>query len=287
MFSVELDIYSGRRNPSWVLDAVEGSELIERLRAEPALIAAVDDPSLGLGYRGYIVSALADGGRWQRAGLPPRFRLIAKGGVDVEASASWLLGTREMELGESTERAAQDAIARSASAGAASEGDPPIARPSAPPGSCPRTYFASDTDFSFWNDSTQSFNNCYNFAANNRNNTFAQPGRLNGFTISSLSCGNVTTGVNLDGWRTTCATTPWNNLVVALVIAPGIDFHFYRRCASGHWCHKPGPSPATNRDNGGNWITNPQTANRGPYTDFCGYFMGRVGLESDLAMPVA
>jgi hypothetical protein len=38
------------------------------------------------------------------------------------------------------------------------------------------------------------------------------------------------------------------------------------------WTHKPGQTAATNLDNSGNVITDPRTANRGVYTDFCGFF---------------
>jgi hypothetical protein len=38
------------------------------------------------------------------------------------------------------------------------------------------------------------------------------------------------------------------------------------------WSHKPGGTAARNTDNSGRVITNPETCNRGPYTQFCGYF---------------
>ena len=63
-----------------------------------------------------------------------------------------------------------------------------------------------------------------------------------------------------------------DNLTICLVIWPNTDFHFFRLCSGGLWCHKPGQTPAKNTDNSGNLITNPQTANRGPYTTFCEYF---------------
>jgi hypothetical protein len=59
---------------------------------------------------------------------------------------------------------------------------------------------------------------------------------------------------------------------VALVVAPGWDYHWYRRDENGRWSHKPGGTRATNLDNSMNPISNPETANRGPYTDFCGYY---------------
>jgi hypothetical protein len=63
-----------------------------------------------------------------------------------------------------------------------------------------------------------------------------------------------------------------NRDLVALVIAPGIDYHWYRRGTDGFWTHKMGPTPATNLDNSGHTITNPETADRGMYTVFAGYF---------------
>ncbi len=69
---------------------------------------------------------------------------------------------------------------------------------------------------------------------------------------------------------------------VALVVAPGYDFHWYRLDDNGLWSHKPGGTQATNLDKSNNLITDPRTANRGPYTDFCGFFCvccGRVTIQ--------
>jgi hypothetical protein len=60
--------------------------------------------------------------------------------------------------------------------------------------------------------------------------------------------------------------------IVALVVSPGEDFHWYRRDVNGYWSHKFGSSEATDVDFSGNKITNPETADRAEYTDFCGYF---------------
>jgi hypothetical protein len=56
------------------------------------------------------------------------------------------------------------------------------------------------------------------------------------------------------------------------VIEPLEDYHWYRRDRDGRWSHKPGTDPATNLDNSGNVIVDPRTADRGPYTVFCGCF---------------
>ena len=55
-------------------------------------------------------------------------------------------------------------------------------------------------------------------------------------------------------------------------MAPGWDYHWFRQDADGMWSHKPSHDPATNVDYAGHPIVNPETADRGPYTQFCGYF---------------
>ncbi|MGF7228556.1 MAG: hypothetical protein ACQR33_01075 [Candidatus Saccharibacteria bacterium] len=62
---------------------------------------------------------------------------------------------------------------------------------------------------------------------------------------------------------------------VALVFAAGnnSDFHWYRQDDSGLWSHKNGWHPATNKDDDGRLITDPQTATRHDYPIFGGYFL--------------
>jgi hypothetical protein len=62
----------------------------------------------------------------------------------------------------------------------------------------------------------------------------------------------------------------------AIVVAPGVDYHYYRLNDEGVWTHKPGYKPSTFLDAKNNVIKDPLTADRnyGPelnYTDFCGY----------------
>jgi hypothetical protein len=143
--------------------------------------------------------------------------------------------------------------------------------------SCASNYLTSSSDFSFWNGAAYVWdNNCYNYASNYRTNTFAQPGRQTGYTLTfPPTCSKVRTGCISDGWADTCRAS--NNLTICLVIWPSTspstgDFHFYRKCSGGLWCHKPGHTPAKNTDDSGNLITSPATANRGPYTTLCEYF---------------
>jgi hypothetical protein len=137
----------------------------------------------------------------------------------------------------------------------------------------------------YWNDgadaakianpkSVQKNDNCYNYATDIPNRTFAQPGQASGRPIISLGdCSDASAGATADGLTASpggpCAGCCHS---VALVLAPGFDYHWYRLDASGTWSHKPGRTPATDRDQAGNPISDPRTAARGPYTQFCGFF---------------
>lgn len=127
----------------------------------------------------------------------------------------------------------------------------------------------------YWNDDAtrKRYNNCYNYANNKTTNTFAQPGRAAGSMYSSISCAAVHAAAVRDGLEpiTDINASSYKN-IVALVAGTDYDYHWYRRDANGKWTHKPGQTSATNRDNSGNEITDPRTANRGAYTDFCGFF---------------
>jgi len=128
----------------------------------------------------------------------------------------------------------------------------------------------------FWNDggTVQWNNNCYNYANNKRTDTFAQPGQAAGSPWTALTCPAVDVAAVADGIERLPASgaCPKKECRIALVVWPGGDYHWYRLDTSGRWSHKPGGTQATDRDNSGNLITNPETADRGHYTDFCGYY---------------
>ncbi len=65
---------------------------------------------------------------------------------------------------------------------------------------------------------------------------------------------------------------------VALVIAPGQDYHWYRQNPDGTWSHKPGEQPITNLDASGNLIYDPEIANR-QYFYLIEYIYGTYILE--------
>jgi hypothetical protein len=138
-----------------------------------------------------------------------------------------------------------------------------------------------------WNDNNgiQFNNNCYNYGCNIQTGTFAQPGRATGNMYTyPIDCAGVDHGAQSDGLKPIdcdrgCGCRDCCHKV-ALVVAPGLDFndfHWYRLGRDGRWSHKPGGTQATNLDNSNNPITDPRTADRGQYTQFCGCYCVRKG----------
>ncbi len=137
----------------------------------------------------------------------------------------------------------------------------------------------------YWNNSSyvKRNNNCYNYATNRKTNNYAQPGWASGyrgFSLNRKTCAAVKMGAIKDrniyevrpGYNPDSSYNRSYRTLQALVIEPGRDYHWYRRDKNGRWSHKVGWSPATNRDNAGRIIVNPEIADRGGYRIFCGYF---------------
>lgn len=130
----------------------------------------------------------------------------------------------------------------------------------------------------FWNSkpSIKSNNNCYNYSTNRITNDFAQPGDASNNIFTDLTCDDVQKSAGSDlGLEPTSFfeyTSTNDFTLIALVIEPGEDFHWYRRDNNNMWSHKPGTTAATTLDNKRQPIKSPETADRGPYKDFCGYF---------------
>lgn len=131
-----------------------------------------------------------------------------------------------------------------------------------------------------WNDhdGVQDNNNCYNYATNKMTGTFAQPGRAStGAGVAVMACRNVLAAAISDGLIPWVAGVPCpaDKYKVALVVDPGVDFHWYRQDNNGDWSHKPGATEATNLDNSGNPIMDPRTADRDGYVNFCAFMCVR------------
>jgi len=143
--------------------------------------------------------------------------------------------------------------------------------------------FPSLSPLSQWNDGgwVQSSNNCYNFAADIRTDTIAQPGGPPFYYL--YTCPQQTSAAVSDGLKADvdladlCHTSglPEGHIAALLIMPPLIDFHWVRMEADGTWSSKAGSYSATTLDNAGQPITDPRTANWqtpfGTY-QFCGFF---------------
>lgn len=131
-------------------------------------------------------------------------------------------------------------------------------------------------DLDFWNGDIQYGNNCYNYATNRVTNSFAQPGEASDEMYTDLQCEDVYAAAEKDLGLIPAEFFKFDktedDTLIALVVSPNYDFHWYRRDADNMWSHKNGSTPATNLDESYELISDPETADRGSYTDFCGYF---------------
>src|SRR5229473_6585248 len=101
MLEVELDIFSGMPNPTWVLSRSQEKTLYEMLRAEPSQISGLSasEKRLGLGYRGLIVRRIkTDDGVWDKAAFAGRVRFpnvfrLGRQKAKKDSAADWLVKT--------------------------------------------------------------------------------------------------------------------------------------------------------------------------------------------------
>jgi hypothetical protein len=285
---ITIDIFSGRPNPVVELEGKNAKEVLERLQPTTALSGDEAEKTATpiLGYRGLVVEQTGTAG--DSKDLPTRFRvssgrLVGQGLAHNAADAdfeSFFFGAKgpaksakdtknlqsliKTELVKATEIKEQLVITA-------------FPFPFVIACTCGPLY-----EPSWWNDAGQKQfnNNCYNYATNYRSDTFAQPGRAAGSMYTALTCASVLPAAGRDALENTPGANnkcPAEGHLVALVIAPGIDFHWYRKGRNGYWSHKPGGTQVTNVDNSGNFIVDPRTANRGMYTAFCTFMVVKHG----------
>jgi hypothetical protein len=297
---ITVDVFSGRPNPVLHIPSGAAMNLFARaapLRAEPVPPAVTSFPRLG--YRGLVIQhdepALADRLpactrvyrgvlQSESAALVAPWRVeeavLAPGGLGEEAGLP--AGLRQF-IAVQVARAETEPPAAFLTARASMTAAHLAAAPGALPGSGRAPIFEPD----WWNDNgiKQARNNCYNYSTNYRTDTFAQPGRASGFSITAISCNQILPFAVADSLISDSGNNnefPAEGHLVALVMAPGFDFHWYRKGPDGMWSHKVGPQPVTNLDNSGAAIADPRTADSGPYIDFCGFMMvmhGHIKLE--------
>lgn len=297
MLKVEVDIFSGRPNPTWIVtDSNEVKSILGAVAEARKGVAKPGAGHTGLGYRDVRVSFIGDD-EPRPKGLAGEFAVGSIAAPDRKASLELaqhvirgMLNHRDARLVHHDITPLDERVLAFTKEQLKGLFDraPKLPRPKPPPrsnplrktvhdGKCERCeYEISKFNPGFWNKpAVQPHNNCYNYARNWRTDTFAQPGRAHGAMTSIMKCAEVTTAALADGLKKRCdclSNEEWPRRLMALVIAPGWDYHWYREQRDGFWGHKPGKTAARNTDNVGAVIANPETANRGPYTDFCGYF---------------
>jgi hypothetical protein len=297
MLRVTADVFSGRPNPTWIIpDDNEVERIRGALTERPAAFSPPGEGAHGVGYRGVQLEFLGDDD-------DENFKLPLQGVIANDASESsrelvdlarellqgmtryayipfpehqltpiderirdFVLEQFELFHTHSFKLFPLDIVASSG------------IRVTVRDRECDDCeYEESRFNPGFWNNDpyVRRNNNCYNYARNWRTNTFAQPGRATGNQATQMICDDVAEGAISDGLRKRCdclGRDEYPRRLVALVIWPGGDYHWYRKQKDGFWGHKPGQTAARKVDNSNNVITNPQTCDRGPYTDFCGYF---------------
>jgi hypothetical protein len=286
-FRITVDVFSGRKNPVIEVKGKEAARLYERLKPAARLSSKelLPVPTSTLGYRGLIIEAT--GAR----SLPKTFRL-ANGDL-TGPRLSHRAADEDLEdfiarhpaltrkLGKKFPEFLLKEIERFRETRRRHRHHPPH-WPHREHCRCAPLY-----EPTWWNDAGQKQynNNCYNYSTNYRTDTFAQPGLAAGAEYTALTCASVRPAAVADDLIATPAANnrcPREGHLVALVIAPGIDFHWYRKGRNGYWTHKPGGTQATNVDNSGHLIPDPRTADRGPYTDFCTFMVvmhGHIKIE--------
>jgi hypothetical protein len=265
MFEIELDIFSGRPNPRWTLDAAEGKEFLTRLLDRSVPMAPLSSRE-GLGYRGFICKATGNTAAiLQARHLPTTFRVRDGLVQSIDAGTeTWLRYTgHDVQVPGAAEIVISKGIATKAS-------------PDAILSKKHKLYFTSSTDFSAWNGSHCNYNNCYNYASNSITDTFAQPGRGSGEMYHDITADEIHKAALRDGYVDSIKDSEKKRVLhVGYCIAPGWDYHWYRQTkrmdGEERWTHKPGGTPARNYDDSGNFITDPSTADRGPYTIWGGF----------------
>jgi len=297
MLRVTADIFSGRPNPTWIVTAQDAEDaLLKSVTDSPTLFGAPGAGFDGLGFREVRVQRLDDDlDRPTR--VPDEFALATIAATDLPASGRLaqslvqaMLTSADIRLPAHQETPLTPEIRDIVLEQLQRFLDKPPRSPKPPPaprGNPLRTtvndsrcqtcqYEVSQFNPGFWNrPAVQPHNNCYNYARNWRTDTFAQPGRAHGAQTFTMACANVTTAALADALHHRCDCLPQSEYPrrhMALVIAPGIDYHWYREQRGGFWGHKPGHTPARNYDNSFNLVTNPETCDRGIYTNFCSYF---------------
>jgi hypothetical protein len=312
---VTLHVFSGRPDPTWIISDEDGAALEAEAASFERPTLAKPPGTLGrLGYRGFSLSRVGAGGApldlYVHEGVVDRGRHDVNVVDEARNLEQRLLGTAVAQkilppevlqhVTTEIQRPAQlhpETVATPtppATATAAPQAQRllpwpfPWPWPWPPKPACPPCHAADAPPYQpgNWNiPQVQPHNNCYNYANNRITNTFAQPGLAHNAKYTILQCngaGAVEPAAVADGVvpvpNFAAPLGPGKGWYVALVIWPNVDFHWYRQDNVGCWSHKPGSTAVRNVDNSGHLISDPKTADRGGYVNFCTYMITNHGV---------
>ena len=303
MLRVTVDMFSGRPNPSWIVDdEKEAQGILKKVEERREVVAKAESGYQGLGYRGILLELLEDDTA-EEHGLPSSFMIAGGGSADeskgleiasqlvegmlkypttTEAAITPLDKSLEVPLDKDLQKLIMGELTafpkvalRKVPKEIRLKARDSVKTEEAIDGKCEIELSAFNPGF--WNNDSYVTrrNNCYNYGTNRKTNTFAQPGKASGNHPYPMACGAVTKAALSDGAHKRKDCFPDSEAprwLMAMVVRPGKDYHWYRKHSEGFWGHKPGGTRAKNTDNRGRIVMNPETCDRGGYTDFCGYF---------------
>ena len=73
MLKITVDVFSGRPNPTWIMDDKRGDELLKKLSRKNQIISKSDKGYNGLGFRGIKLELLGDEASSNK--LPSTFKI--------------------------------------------------------------------------------------------------------------------------------------------------------------------------------------------------------------------
>ncbi|XP_078382118.1 uncharacterized protein LOC144664781 [Oculina patagonica] len=261
-FTVTLAVFSGVPDPKWTIASSHPSytEIQNRLNARinDGLAYLPENIPAVLGYKGFLVES-----KMKKESV----RLIV-GPITVQLQTMLFNTMPKDALPEDLRNGILKVIASG------------VVKPQVAAKRSKSKRYAPEYSNAPWNlRNHQPFNNCYNYATTKVTDTFAQPGRATGVLpyppilanpvrMSAERDGLVTLNVAAGGPVPANPALPDQNHVVALVVAPGLDYHWYRLDKDGTWSHKPGQTPVTQLDYAGNTINDPRAAAVAPYLPY-------------------
>ena len=301
MLQVTADIFSGRPNPSWIVsDEKEARAVLTEIARSRDLMTDAVPVGAGLGFRGMVVEPLSDDLAHDFGVTPSVYIPVGAGGGAgrgaeiIDRLLSWIPQAERPQdaavggppLDESLRvflKQQLELSVRMTTIDTAKPTVPPEVSAELADAVC--YYDLTPFNPGFWNNdaNVRLHNNCYHYASNKRRDTFwvkpggGQPGAGCGhiYDWKQITCTEITRAALCDRLHRRYDCFPdseYPRHLVALVIWPGQDFHWYRKHKEGFWGHKPGSTAARNTDNSNNVIWDVLTCDRDHYTDFCGYF---------------